>query len=172
MSRIKKNKQTPMEDHKKTKTCRDSKSKKQCGDNKNICSVNVLLRKLSRDFLINRENTKFDIGGQHLMCLPRSVCRGRIAISLKKWKYTCRIIKWVSHGCVSQHEFCARMPAWNQLCVSARCLIAETCLVVDSTCFCSSVALACWYFPSVGLQYIVFVDANLPRHSRDSRCVS
>ena len=27
MSRIKKNKQTPMEDHKKTKTCRDSKSK-------------------------------------------------------------------------------------------------------------------------------------------------
>ena len=150
---------------------RQQTKKTQCGDNKNICSVNVLLRKLSREFLINRENTKFDIGGQHLMCLPRSVCRGRIAISLKKWKYTCRIIKWVSHGCVSQHEFCARMSSWNQLCVSARCLIAETCLAVDSTFF-SSVAHPCWYFPSVGLQYIVFVDANLPRHSRDSRCVS
>ena len=134
MSRIK-NEQTPMEDHKKTKTCRDSKPKKQCGDNKNICSVNVLLRKLPREMLINLETTKFGRGGQHIMCLPRSVCRGRIAMCLKKWKYKCRIGKWVSHGCVSQHDFCARMPAWNQLCVFARCLIAETRLVIDATFF-------------------------------------
>ena len=137
MSRIKKTNKRLWKITRKRKHVETANQKqKQCGDNKNICSVNVLLRKLSREFLINRENTKFDIGGQHLMCLPRSVCRGRIAISLKKWKYTCRIIKWVSHGCVSQHEFCARMPAWNQLCVSARCLIAETCLAVDSTFLC------------------------------------
>ena len=110
-------------------------TKKQCGDNKNICSVNVLLRKLPREMLINLETTKFGRGGQHIMCLPRSVCRGRIAMCLKKWKYKCRIGKWVSHGCVSQHDLCARMPAWNQLCVSARCLIAETRLVIDATFF-------------------------------------